>query len=257
MRPGSSCRITAGSGGSRPYYERDGHIISIYDSVILVIIVALVVLLLLTDMQELSFITGLVVGMLIIQIFFHRFDKPLAPEQAPESEAPPRKITSYAIQADPALAWREIVVMTALFAWGALRARPRARRLARLLVSDPHKPRAQFPKPSNVARPVEGSGPADHRMTVVAIRPAAGSSRCANGSCTRGADSYWSAATMTIGPSAVWAAGLFTVYLGSRGHDADQASRHTNTQPSSAPGYCVWPPHLHCRSFRFHRSTRE
>ncbi len=99
------------------YYRRDGRIISIYDSVTLVIIVALVVLLLLTDMQELSFITGLVVGMLIIQIFFHRFDKPLAPEQEPESGAPPRKIMSYAIQADPALAWREIVVMTALFAW--------------------------------------------------------------------------------------------------------------------------------------------
>ena len=99
------------------YYERDGRIISIYDSVTLVIIVALVVLLFLTDMQELSFITGLVVGMLIIQIFFHRFDKRLAPEQAPESGAAPRKMMSYAIQADPALAWREIVVMTALFAW--------------------------------------------------------------------------------------------------------------------------------------------
>jgi hypothetical protein len=99
------------------YYERDGRIISIYDNVTLVIIVALVVLLFLTDMQELSFITGLVVGMLVIQIFFHRFDKPLAPDQAPESAAAPRKIMSYAIQAKPKLAWREIVVMTALFAW--------------------------------------------------------------------------------------------------------------------------------------------
>ena len=99
------------------YYERDGRIISIYDSVTLVIIVALVVLLFLTDMQELSFITGLVVGMLIIQIFFHRFDQSLSPERAPESGSPPRKVMSFAIQADPRLAWREIVVMTALFAW--------------------------------------------------------------------------------------------------------------------------------------------
>jgi hypothetical protein len=68
-------------------------------------------------MQELSFITGLVVGMLIIQIFFHRFDKPLAPEQAPESGAPPRKVMSFAIQADPGRAWREIVVMSVLFVW--------------------------------------------------------------------------------------------------------------------------------------------
>jgi hypothetical protein len=80
-------------------------------------IVALVVLLFLTEMQELSFITGLVVGMLVIQIFFHRFDKPLAAEQSPESGAPPRKVMSYAIQADPGLAWREIVVMTLLFVW--------------------------------------------------------------------------------------------------------------------------------------------
>jgi hypothetical protein len=99
------------------YYERDGRVISIYDSVTLVIIVALVILLFLVDMQELSFITGLVVGMLIIQIFFHRFDKPISPERAPESGAPPRKVMSYAIQARPDLAWREIVVMAALFLW--------------------------------------------------------------------------------------------------------------------------------------------
>jgi hypothetical protein len=99
------------------YYEREGRIISIYDSVTLVIIVTLVLLLFLTEMQELSFITGLVVGMLLIQIFFHRFDKPLAPEQAPESGAPPRKVMSFAIQADPGRAWREIVVMSVLFVW--------------------------------------------------------------------------------------------------------------------------------------------
>lgn len=99
------------------YYVRDGRIISIYDTVTLTVIVVLVVLLFLVDMQELSFITGLVVGMLIIQIFFHRFDKPLVPEKTPESGAPPRKIMSFAIQAQPGLAWREIIVMTVLFLW--------------------------------------------------------------------------------------------------------------------------------------------
>jgi hypothetical protein len=68
-------------------------------------------------MRPVSFITGLVTGMLVIQIFFHRFSEPLAPEQAPESSAPPRKIMSYAIQARPSLAWREIALMTALFGW--------------------------------------------------------------------------------------------------------------------------------------------
>jgi hypothetical protein len=76
------------------YYRHDGRVISVYDSVTLVVIVALVILLFLTDMHDLSFITGLIVGMLIIQIFFHRFDKPLAPQQSPESDAPPRKVMS-------------------------------------------------------------------------------------------------------------------------------------------------------------------
>ena len=99
------------------YYKRDGHIISIYDSATLAIIMVLVVLLFLTDMHELSFITGLIVGMLIIQIFFHRFSQPLSEDRAPETSAPPRKVMSYAIQANPGLAWREIVLMTAFFCW--------------------------------------------------------------------------------------------------------------------------------------------
>jgi hypothetical protein len=99
------------------YYERDGRIISIYDTLTLFIIVALIVLLFLVDMQELSFISGLIVGMLIIQIFFHRFSQPLTDDRAPETSAPPRKVMSYAIQDNPGLAWREITLMTALFCW--------------------------------------------------------------------------------------------------------------------------------------------
>jgi hypothetical protein len=68
-------------------------------------------------MQYLSFITGLVVGMLTIQIFFHRFNRVLPDERTPETHAPPNKLMSYAIQAQPALAWREIILMTALFGW--------------------------------------------------------------------------------------------------------------------------------------------
>lgn len=99
------------------YYQRGGRIISIYDTVTLVIIVALIVLLFLTGIHEPSFVTGLIVGMLVIQIFFHRFSEPLPEDQAPELAAPPRQIMSYAIQAHPGLAWREIILMTALFGW--------------------------------------------------------------------------------------------------------------------------------------------
>ena len=99
------------------YYQRGGRIISIYDTVTLIIIVVLVVLLFLTQMHYLSFITGLIVGMLTIQIFFHRFSRVLPAEQMPETPMPPRKLMSYAIQATPALGWREILFMTALFVW--------------------------------------------------------------------------------------------------------------------------------------------
>ena len=99
------------------YYDRDGRIISLYDSITLIIMVALVILLMLTEMHYLSFISGLVVGMLTIQVFFHRFSKPLTPDRMPESPTQPRKIMSYAIQANPRLAWREIVFMTILFVW--------------------------------------------------------------------------------------------------------------------------------------------
>ena len=99
------------------YYRRDGRIISIYDNVTLVIIVALVVLLALTDIHEVSFFTGLIAGMLVIQIFFHRFSRPLPANRAPELPYAPRKLMSYAIQDDPGLAWREIILMAALFGW--------------------------------------------------------------------------------------------------------------------------------------------
>ncbi len=88
------------------YYRRDGRIIGIYDSLTLTTIVLLVVLLVLTDMHSTSFITGAIAGMLVIQIFFHRFSESLTDEQAPNNAAP-RKVMSYAIQARPVPAWRE------------------------------------------------------------------------------------------------------------------------------------------------------
>lgn len=99
------------------YYEREGRIIGIYDSLTLIIMAAMVILLVLTDLHQLSFITGLIVGMLTIQVFFHRFSRPLPADKMPDSPAPPRKLMSYAIQANPGLAWREIALMTVLFTW--------------------------------------------------------------------------------------------------------------------------------------------
>lgn len=99
------------------YYERGGRVIAVYDNVTLVVLVGLVALLAISGMDHLSFVTGLVVGMLVIQVFFHRFHEPLPADRAPAAPAPPVKVMSYAIQAKPELAWREIAVMIVLFVW--------------------------------------------------------------------------------------------------------------------------------------------
>ncbi len=129
------------------YYRRDGRIISIYDSATLVIIVALVILLFLTDMQELSFITGLVVGMLVIQIFFHRFDKPLAPERVPESGVSAKE--SHVVR-NPSPTWVGLErnpCDDGAVRLGSLRAHRPVGQVARQPVSVPHTPHVQSRTP--------------------------------------------------------------------------------------------------------------
>lgn len=100
------------------YYDRDNKIISTYDTISLITLVAAVILLLLIGTEWLSFMTGLIVGMLLIQTFFHRFDRPLPADRAPQPPAPVRKTQSYAIHDAPQLAWREISVITILLIVG-------------------------------------------------------------------------------------------------------------------------------------------
>lgn len=99
------------------YYEGGPRKIAIADGVLLALSALLVVLLFATDMRYLSFVTGLVVGMTLIQVLFHRFNRPLPQAKSPESPASPIKLMSYAIQAQPGRAWREVAVITALSMW--------------------------------------------------------------------------------------------------------------------------------------------
>jgi len=59
-------------------------------------------------MEYISFTTGLFVGMILIQLYFHSFSDPLTPEKSPKSPVSPIKIMSYAIEANPGKAWREL-----------------------------------------------------------------------------------------------------------------------------------------------------
>jgi hypothetical protein len=67
--------------------------------------------------EYISFTTGLLVGMVLIQLYFHSFSAPLPPEKSPESPVSPIKIMSYAIEANPGKAWRELIIMTVIFIW--------------------------------------------------------------------------------------------------------------------------------------------
>ncbi len=67
--------------------------------------------------DHVSFLTGLLVGATLIQLYFHRFSEPLPDEQSPAPPVSPIKIMSYAIQARPARPWRELALFAALVLW--------------------------------------------------------------------------------------------------------------------------------------------
>ena len=90
----------------------------ISDIFLLSMVMLLLIFLFLSGRTDyLSFTTGLLVGMVLIQLYFHSFSEPLKPEQSPESPVSPIKIMSYGIEASPGKAWRELLIMTVIFIW--------------------------------------------------------------------------------------------------------------------------------------------
>jgi hypothetical protein len=99
------------------YVKGNGRIVHLFDNGVLIFTLILIGLLFATGIEYLSFTTGLLVGMTIIQIYFHRFSDPLPPEKSPEPPITALKMLSYSVQANPGKAWRELILMTLLFAW--------------------------------------------------------------------------------------------------------------------------------------------
>ena len=90
----------------------------VQDIFFLAVILILLGLLYLSGATEyISFITGLLVGMVLIQLYFHSFSKPLTSEESPEPPVSPIKLMSYAIEASPGRAWKELLIMTIIFIW--------------------------------------------------------------------------------------------------------------------------------------------
>jgi hypothetical protein len=90
----------------------------ISDIFLLCVCLALLGLLFATSADHVSFLTGLLVGATLIQLYFHRFSEPLADDQSPAPPVSPIKIMSYAIQARPARPWRELLLFAVLVLWG-------------------------------------------------------------------------------------------------------------------------------------------
>lgn len=91
------------------------------DPVFLVFCLVLVALLAWRGSEPVSFLTGLLVGATLIQIYFHRFSEPLANDEAPPPPLSPIKTMSYAIQAAPGRGWIELAIIIALLAWSLAR----------------------------------------------------------------------------------------------------------------------------------------
>lgn len=87
------------------------------DAVLLLFAVVLAGLLGVRGADPVSFLTGLLVGMTLMQVYFHRFSVPLSQDHAPPPPSSPIKIISYAIQAEPGRPWRELVVIACLLVW--------------------------------------------------------------------------------------------------------------------------------------------
>ena len=99
------------------YVKGNGRVVRIFDNAILVFTLVLLALVFASGVEYLSFTTGLLVGMTIIQLYFHRFSDPLPSEKSPQPPITALKMLSYSIQANPGKAWRELTLMTLLFAW--------------------------------------------------------------------------------------------------------------------------------------------
>ena len=90
----------------------------VQDIFLLIMVLIIIGLLFISGQTEyISFISGLLAGMVLIQLYFHSFSQPLSAENSPEPPVSPIKIMSYAIEANPGLAWRELLIITIILIW--------------------------------------------------------------------------------------------------------------------------------------------
>jgi hypothetical protein len=84
------------------------------DWVLLAFTVAVAALLLWRGVEAVSFLGGLWIGATLIQLYFHRFHRPVAPDRAAPERTSPLKEMSYAIQDAPWRPWPQLLMLTVL-----------------------------------------------------------------------------------------------------------------------------------------------
>ena len=68
-------------------------------------------------MQFLSFATGFMIGMTLIQNYFHSFSQELPEEHMPKPPLSAIKFMSYAIEDKPERAWKQLLFITIIIIW--------------------------------------------------------------------------------------------------------------------------------------------
>jgi hypothetical protein len=84
------------------------------DPLVMVFTVAVAALLLCRGIDAVSFLGALWIGASLIELYFHQFHRPVAPERAAPPESSPLKEMSYAIQDAPWRPWPQLLTLTVL-----------------------------------------------------------------------------------------------------------------------------------------------
>jgi hypothetical protein len=90
---------------------------AVSDVVLMAFTVAIAALLLWRGVDPVSFLGGLWIGATLIQLYFHQFNRPVAPERAAPPQTSPLKEMSYAIQDAPWRPWPQLSMLTVLVAF--------------------------------------------------------------------------------------------------------------------------------------------
>ena len=99
-------------------YNGKAHATGVQDIFLLIMVLIIIGLLFISGQTEyISFVSGLFAGMVLIQLYFHSFSKTLPLEKSPEPPISPIKMMSYAIEANPERAWKELVIITIISIW--------------------------------------------------------------------------------------------------------------------------------------------